>query len=294
MLSSFVLAWMVTAVLGAFVGAGSYRLWLIRDARQKKRIPPKWQLQARPLFSDVERTVWRWLRQVFFDHQLLLKIPVIRFLSPQSVSQGHRSHELLKGIYCSFTVCTADGKVIGCIDVPGIKGLKASHRDLKRKLFEECGIAYAVLSANNLPTLEGLRASFLGASVSAEPAHSEFTASVQPSAPKSELATWGTSVVTKSEPTSSTDITPSDSTSGKPAPPIHASDSQAIDMLALAAARNILQDKLERNRKTRIATIESLSASMGIVDDNEDKGFVVTWHDSFILSEQPEDVLTVK
>ena len=65
-------------------------------------------------------------------------------------------------------------------------------------------------------------------------------------------------------------------------------------MLALAAARNILQDKLERNRKTRIATIESLSASMGIVDDNEDKGFVVTWHDSFILSEQPEEVLKDK
>ena len=294
MLSSFVLALIVTAVLGAFVGAGSYRLWLVRDARQKKRIPSEWQLQARPLFSDVERTVWRWLRQVFFDQQLLLKIPVIRFLSPQSVSQGHRSHELLKGIYCSFTVCTADGKVIGCIDVPGIRGLKASHRDLKRKLFEECGIAYAVLSANNLPTLEGLRASFLGASVSAEFAHSEFTASVQPHTPKQECATSATATEKKSELEASIDITAANSTGGKPTPPIDASDSQAIDMLALAAARNSLQDKLERNRKTRIATIESLSASMGIVDDNGNKGFVVTWHDSFILSEQPEEVLKDK
>ena len=59
-------------------------------------------------------------------------------------------------------------------------------------------------------------------------------------------------------------------------------------MVAVAAARSSLQDKLERNRKTRMATIESLSASMGIVDDSPDKGFEVTWHDSFILSEQPE------
>ncbi|MEO6018007.1 MAG: hypothetical protein ABIP46_12190, partial [Polaromonas sp.] len=120
MLSSFVSTLMVTAVLAAFFGAASCRYWLARNARQKKLIPAKWQLRARPLFNDVERTVWRWLRQVFFDHQLLLKVPVIRFLSPESASQGQHSHDLLKGIYCSFTVCAANGTVVGCIDVPGV------------------------------------------------------------------------------------------------------------------------------------------------------------------------------
>ena len=299
MLSSFVSALVVTALLSAFLGATSYRYWVVTSARNKKRIPPKWQLRARPLFTDVERTVWRWLRQVFFDQQLLLKIPVIRFLSPQNVSQGHHSHELLKGIYCSFTVCTADGTVIGCIDVPGVNGLKASHRDMKQKLFAECGIAYTVLSASNLPTLEGLRTSFLGAMALIDHPHNEFTASTQPSVfevtATASVATSAASTVSASK----SGLQPAsefaaDSAAVKVQPPLVVKDAHGTDMVAVAAARSSLQDKLERNRKTRMATIESLSASMGIVDDSADKGFVVTWQDSFIVSEHPENVLKDK
>ncbi len=291
MLSSFVAALIVTASLSAFLGAASHRYWLARNARQKKRIPVTWQLTARPLFTDVERTVWRWLRQVFFDQQLLLKIPVIRFLSPQSAMQGHHSHELLKGIYCSFTVCKPDGSVIGCIDVPGAKGLKASHRDMKQKLFAECGIAYTVLSASNLPTLEGLRASFLGARALVDQPHSEFTTSTQPSV--FEMPTTGIAAASQPGlPTAAESAV--DSASGKvqsTREPKEAQRGNGVDMVVVAAVRSSLQEKLERNRKTRLATIESLSASMGIVDDSEDKGFVVTWHDSFTLSEHPESPL---
>jgi Protein of unknown function (DUF2726) len=294
MLSSFVSALIVTASLSAFLGAASYRYWALRTAKEKKRIPVKWQLRARPLFTDVERTVWRWLRQVFFDQQLLLKIPVIRFLSPQSAAQGHHSHELLKGIYCSFTVCKPDGSVIGCIDVPGAKGLKASHRDMKQKLFAECGIAYTVLSASNLPTLEGLRASFLGALALVDQPHSEFTVSTQPSV----FEIPPTAIAAASQPAQLTAAEhPAESVSGKVQPSADTKDtkdalqSNGVDMVVVAAARSSLQEKLERNRKTRLATIESLSASMGIVDDSADKGFVVTWHDSFVLSEHPESSL---
>ncbi len=274
MLSSFASTLIVTAVLGIFFGAASCRYWLVRSARQKKRIPAKWQLRARPLFNDVERTVWRWLRQVFFDHQLLLKVPVVRFLSPESASQGQHSHELLKGIYCSFTVCAANGTVVGCIDVPGVGGLKASHRDLKQKLFQECGIAYAVLSANNLPTLEALRTTFLGAMASVNHAHnhSEFMASVQPHG-------FEEAAVTHHEP-------PATATADKTVISTDIDGEPHIDMHAVAAARNSLQSKLDRNRKTRMATIESLSASMGIVDDSADQGFVVQWEDSFIMGEE--------
>lgn len=287
MLSSFVSALLGTAALGAIIGAGLYRYWAIYQARKKKRIPEHWQLVARPLFTDVERTVSRWLRQVFYDQQLMLKIPVIRFLSPQNVAQGHHSHDLLKGIYCSFTVCTADGTVVGCIDVPGVNGLKASHRDMKERLFRECGIAYAVLSANNLPTLEGLRASFLGAMAADDHSHShsEFSPSIQPSMlPVNDVA--------KAAPVNTEQILTVDSINqaSNPSgvtPSINAKGTHGIDMLAVAAARSSLQDKLERNRKTRMATIESLSASMGIVEDSAEKGFLVTWHDSFIQGEEP-------
>lgn len=280
MLSSSVSTLIVTAVLAACLGAFACRYWLARVARQKKRIPERWQLCVRPLFNDVERTVWRWLRQVFFDHQLLLKVPVVRFLSPESATQGQRSHDLLKGIYCSFTVCAADGTVVGCIDVPGVSGLKASHRDMKQKLFHECGIAYAVLSANNLPTLEALRTTFLGAMASVNHAHShsEFTASVQPLT-ADPVAAEESAAIPHGPHAQAVATAAKFGTSPEKSGHTH------TDMLAVAAARSSLQSKLESNRKTRIAAIESLSASMGIVDDSANQGFVVHWDDSFIMDE---------
>ena len=52
--------------------------------------------------------------------------------------------------------------MIGCLDVPGSTRLKASNRELKKKLFDECGMAYAVLNVSPLPTSQALRAAFLG------------------------------------------------------------------------------------------------------------------------------------
>ena len=169
MMVAYSLPMMVAVLAGIVLGAVGYRAWSAHTARNRYRIPGQWQLRTRPLFTGVERTAWHWLERVFFDHHVLVKIPVLRYLSSHSATQGQHSHELLKGVYCSFTVCTSDGSVVGCVDVPGSMGLKASHRDVKKKLFEECGMAYGVLNANQLPTLEALRAAFLGDTASARP-----------------------------------------------------------------------------------------------------------------------------
>ena len=111
----------------------------------------------------------------------MVKIPVIRFLLPRSNTQSQCSYELLKGVYCTFTICASDDSVVGCVDVPGHNGLKASHRDLKKKLFEKCGMAYAVLSANQLPALEALRAAFLGdMALARAPGHGRASTSQMP------------------------------------------------------------------------------------------------------------------
>ena len=84
-------------------------------------------------------------------------------------------------MYRTFTICASDGSVVGCVDVPGHNGLKASHRDLKKKLFEECGVAYAVLSANQLPALKALRAAFLGdMALARPPGHGRVSTSQMP------------------------------------------------------------------------------------------------------------------
>ena len=150
---------LAAALLGSALGFWIYRSWARHQLRNEKRIPDRWNLKPRPLFNDVDRTVWLWLRQVFPEHEVLVKVPVVRFLSGSS--EDLKALVQIKDVYCSFTLCTPDGRVIGCIDVPGPKGLKASRRDHKRKLFEHCGLPYAVLGPQNLPTHEILRAVFL-------------------------------------------------------------------------------------------------------------------------------------
>ena len=275
MLDFLILSTIVAALAGMGLGAVCYRVWAMRTAMNQRRIPQQWQLRARPLFTGVERTVWHWLRRVFFDHHVLVKVPVIRFLLPRSATQGQHSHELLKGVYCSFTICAADGTVVGCVDVPGKTGLKASNRDLKKKLFDECGIAYAVLNASQLPTLEALREAFFTDMALAHPPGHEFEASSQ--MPFSQPADMVPSppVVTAS---------PSLNTAPQSAA-LQPESPQGVDMTVVAAARSSLQSKLDRSRKVRLANLEELSASMGIVDDHADQNFAVSWEDSFIMGD---------
>ena len=277
MINLLVFAPALTAVAGLAFGASFYRHWEARTAKKKRRIPVQWQIQARPLFTDVERAVWHWLQSVFHDQSVLVKIPVIRFLSPLGKAQGQHSHELLKSVYCSFTVCAADGTVIGCIDVPGASGLRASRRDMKQKLLAECGIAYAVVSAAALPAKEVVRGVFLG----------EFEIPEEPDGsyehPYSRARNAG-------DPNADTAETVPDTLRALADTPQHMPGE--IDMLAVAAARISLQSRLEKNRQTRIANIAALSASLDIVDDNVDRNFAVPWEDSFIMLEtaqQDED-----
>jgi len=283
MFDVFVLALTATAVSGMATGAACHHGWLARQARQKRRIPAQWHLQARPLLLDAEQEVWHWLQRAFFDHHVLVKVPVIRFVSPRNGAEGQRSYELLKNIYCSFIVCAADGTVIGCLDVPGPQGLKASNRDLKRKLFAECGIAYAVVRASNLPTLEDVRAAFLGEidlsdeeeavlaslavpAVLGEPPMAFTEADAPPTEPDTMRAADGSALAFAD------------------APP--AAQANQVDMAAIAAARSSLRAKLERNRKIRFTNFDPLSTGSGIVHDNADHAFAAQWEDSFIT---PED-----
>lgn len=107
------------------------------------------------------------MTKVFFDHHILLKLPVTRFTMPQSQDQGQHWYKLLIGVYCTFTVCTPSGQVVGCVDVPGRTGLSRANRQLKLTLLSQCSIAYWVIQSNNLPTLAEIREEFLGAADSA-------------------------------------------------------------------------------------------------------------------------------
>lgn len=288
MMGSFSLSLMVAALTGMGLGAMGYRVLARHAAMDQRRIPGQWQLRTRPLFTGVERTVWHWLERVFFDHHVLVKIPVIRFLSPYSPDQGQHSHELLQGVYCSFTICADDGTVVGCVDVPGGSGLKASNRDLKKKLFEECGLAYIVLSANQLPTLEVLRAAFLADRATAlASGHESATTSQPPLWQPADRAPGLQLSVASPTSQAAPEVAGERFGTAQPGRGLDCSDSpHGIDMTVVAAARNSLQSRLDHNRKVRLGKIDELSAGLGIVDDKADQRFAVPWEDSFIMGEE--------
>lgn len=152
----------VAFLLGAGLGAVLV-FWLRRtQSKGRRRIPKEWPLAIRPLVNSREKQVWLWLAKVMFDQQILVKLPVTRFTTPVAHTDAAHWYQLLNGVYCTFTLCSMDGMVIGCIDVPGPNGLSLSNQTLKHTLLSQCGVHYAVVDPANLPHLIQIRTAFLG------------------------------------------------------------------------------------------------------------------------------------
>lgn len=152
-------------VPGLLVGAVAYALWLRAKANSSMRMPDTWPLTARVLMTNEEHEVFKWLRSTFHDHLVMVKLSVLRFTMPVSKDKnggGARWQELLGGVYCTFTVCTSNGNVLGCVDVPGKRGMGKTNRDLKESLLSDCRIAYTVVRSIKLPKTSAMRAAFLG------------------------------------------------------------------------------------------------------------------------------------
>lgn len=155
--------------LGLLVGAGLgvllYAAWLRKQSSASLRLPDKWPLTARVVVTNQEHEVLAWLRATFHDHLVMVKLPVLRFMAPTDKDKnggGGRWQEVLGGVYCTFTVCTTNGNVVGCVDVLGNRGMSKASRDLKDSLLSNCRIAYTVVRSSALPKSTAMRAAFLG------------------------------------------------------------------------------------------------------------------------------------
>jgi hypothetical protein len=156
--------WMLAALAPVLIalGAFAHRFWAARVERSRRRIPKHWPLNPRAIVNSEEARVWAWLTRAFYDHQIMIKLPVTRFTVPRDLQKGMAWYRLLNGVYCSFTICTADGRVIGCIDVPGKNALPRNTRLLKHSLLTQCELPYWVVRSSSLPTVTEIRAEFLG------------------------------------------------------------------------------------------------------------------------------------
>ena len=146
--------WIGLALLvGLAVGVLVHVWWVRRHASAKRRIPRLWPLTVRSLVNSKERRVWRWLVRAFLDHHVMVKMPVTRFTMPTQKDQGQHWFQLLSGVYCTFTICTAEGVVIGCVDVPGPLGLSLSNQTLKHTLLTQSRIGYWVVDPDHMPSV---------------------------------------------------------------------------------------------------------------------------------------------
>lgn len=188
-------AWMgllsgLSLLVGVLLGAWFYAWWLHRKGNVRLRKPARWPLRVRGIVNGNEKEVWNWLRSNFHDHVVLVKMPILRYTMLTDAKKANRNgtaranadyrtesermQELLNSIYTTFTICTMNGKVVGCVDVTGKSELAPVNRELKEMLLLDCDIAYAVLSASSLPDAISLRALFLG-EIPVEPVEHQVT-----------------------------------------------------------------------------------------------------------------------
>jgi hypothetical protein len=162
--------WLLTASapISLAFGALLYQQWIERRNKRQRRLPKYWPLGIRPLVNSEEALAWNWLVRAFYDHHIMVKLPVTRFTLPRDKEQGMHWYRVLGSVYCTFTICKADGRVIGCLDVPGKAGLARSTRALKQSLLTQCGLPYWIIRSDALPTMAEIRAEFLGESLSAQ------------------------------------------------------------------------------------------------------------------------------
>ena len=153
----------VTFLVGLVLGLLILRQRKGRNRRRILEIPQVWPFDPRRIANSDERQVWAWLRQTFPDHHVLLKLPIMRFVIPQRQEKAREWLPLLTNVYCTFTVCTTDGRVIGCMDVMARPdSLPLINRQIKETLLEQCGINYWAVLRDRLPTSDILRAEFVG------------------------------------------------------------------------------------------------------------------------------------
>ena len=163
-LSTFLLVGLAL-VAGAVLGVALYVAWLRQQSNASLRLPDRWPLAARVVMTNQEHEVLTWLRATFHEHLVMVKLPVLSFTMPVDKEKnggGTRWQELLGGVYCTFTVCTTNGNVLGCVDVMGKRGMSKANRSLKESLLSDCHIAYTVVRSGYLPEGSAMRAAFLG------------------------------------------------------------------------------------------------------------------------------------
>ena len=169
----------IVALLGY---AGAFVFWLKRNKEQASPAPQVSESRL-PSFNDIhelldgespmmprtllrspaERSAWLWLRHdVFPKHNVLPKLPFTRFTLLRDHALGKKWFPVLSSTYCTFTICSDAGLTIGCIDLLPMGDEHRGSVNFKRRLLDQCGMHYHIITIGQLPEVGELRSEFLG------------------------------------------------------------------------------------------------------------------------------------
>lgn len=157
--------WVFAVAIALLLAAGvwGYQAWVARASQEPTmKIPSPWPVRVRALVNRNELRVWRWLRKAFPEFHVMIKLPVTRFTLPRDPAMAEQLHQQLGNVYCTFTLCNGQGRVIGCVDVEGRRVISPQSFDIKQSLLTQCGLGYALLNDAQLPTTDVIRKQFLG------------------------------------------------------------------------------------------------------------------------------------
>ncbi|MBK7280659.1 hypothetical protein [Candidatus Aalborgicola defluviihabitans] len=155
------MAWILVAFLVGVSAAAGAVYALTAKRRQPKEAPDVWPVTARPLTSFGERRTWAWLAHTMPEQQIAPKVPLARFTHPGTGPDAAHWFKRLNGIYCTFTVLSVDGRVLGCVDVENDKWPTQASQDTKYNVLTQLDIPYRLVDPKQLPDPAALRAEFL-------------------------------------------------------------------------------------------------------------------------------------
>jgi len=129
------------------------RLWqhyAVRAARH--RWPARWNLNARPLFTVHERTLYRELRTALPQHVVLAKVSLLRFCQSADAKDAKGWYMRLQALHVSMVVCTPNGLVIAAIDIDGGAGKGPSRtQKMKEGVLDACRVRYVRCAPGQWP-----------------------------------------------------------------------------------------------------------------------------------------------
>jgi Protein of unknown function (DUF2726) len=154
----YAFSWIVVlslAVIALSIALG-WSLW--RGRRMPAALPEELTLVTRPVFSSEERRLLRLLREALPHHVLLSRLPLERFCQPSETKQAPLWADVVEGLFVSFAVCSANGRVLVAIDLDTDRGPSLQRQQLKHAALDACRVRYLRLAADQLPSVSELQA----------------------------------------------------------------------------------------------------------------------------------------